>query len=135
MASQAVSAFGTIITLDGLAIAEVKSISGPTQKADQIDVTSHSSVGAYREFIPSFIDPGELTFDILWVPADPSHDETTGLLAAFRGRVRHDFTLVFPTSPVATWTFEGSVIGFQISAPIDNALTAGITVKVSGAIS
>ena len=47
-----------------LAIAEVGSITGPNLSRASIDVTSLDSTGGYREFIGSFRDGGELTFEM-----------------------------------------------------------------------
>ena len=61
-------------------IAEVGSITGPTLTRDIIDVTNQDSAGAYREFIGGLIDPGELSFDINYIPTDATQDATTGII-------------------------------------------------------
>ena len=56
--------------LNWLDIAGVRDISGPGLSADTIDVTTHDSPGAVREFIKSLIDAGEISFDLAWDPED-----------------------------------------------------------------
>jgi predicted secreted protein len=127
MASLAISGKGTL-----LKIGEVKSIGGPSFSSDTNDVTSHSSPGAWREFIASLIDPGDLSFDINFVPTNATHNASTGLLADFQNRVRRNFKIVFPDGGSTTWSFQGIITGFNMNAPIDDALTASVTIKITG---
>ena len=53
-ASAAVSGFGTILNWDTADIAELTSISGPTESMNTIDVTSHDSDDAYAEFVAGY---------------------------------------------------------------------------------
>ena len=140
MASEAISALGTLLQVsDGSAtpvyatIAEVKSIDGPGLTADTLETTTHSSTGAWKEFITGLLDGGELSFDINFVPTSAGHDAETGLLKAFTSRQRTGFKLVFPDEDATTWAFDGLVTGFSVSAPTDDFLGASVTVKVTGA--
>lgn len=139
MATLAISGKGTLLKLgDGAdpevftTIAEVKSIGGPSFSSDTIDVTSHSSPGAYREFIASLIDPGELTFDVNFVPGHATHNAATGLLFLFQNRTRRNYQFVLPDLAVTTWSIQGIVTGFQMNAPTDDVLGASITIKITG---
>lgn len=114
-------------------IAEVRSIRGPTGRRELVDVTNHESQGGYREFINGLNDAGEITFDINYLPFDGTHDASTGLLADFDSGIRRAFNLVFPDSGATTWSFNGLVLGFEVSAAIDDALIASVTIKVTGA--
>lgn len=139
--SGAFLAQGTLLQYDDttppITISEVRSIRGPTGRRDLVDVTNHESQGGYREFINGLNDAGELTFDINYIPTDGTHDATSGLLADFDSGLRRDFRLVFPDgaagTPTTAWTFQGVVNGFEVTAAIDDALIASVTIKITGA--
>ena len=73
----AISAFGTLLKVgDGggtevfTTIAEVKEISGPSISVDTVELTTHSSSGAWKEYLPTLIDAGEVTFDVNFIPTN-----------------------------------------------------------------
>jgi predicted secreted protein len=131
MATAATKAQGTLLQVQiGTAyttINEVLSITGPTLTSDLIEVTSHSSTGAYKEYILGGKDGGEVSFDVNYLPAD-----STGLLSMYDGQTIEDFKLIFTDTGTTEWTFQGIVQDFQISAEIGSQLTASCTIKVSG---
>lgn len=137
MATAAKSAFGTLLKLhDGVStyttIAELTSIgvSGPT--VETIDVTNHDSPSAYREFIPSLIDSGELTFEANWVPSNAVQAQVRTDMVA---RTRRLFQLVYPTSPAKTHSFAGYITAFNVgNATVDDKLTVSGTIKIDGPI-
>lgn len=114
-------------------IAEVRSIKPPQSEADDIDVTHMLSPSGYREFIQGLKDAGEASFTVNWIPNDPTQAETgSGLLAlAISGAVR-TWRIVLPNSALV-WTFSGYVKSFNPDIPVDDAMTADVTIKVSGA--
>jgi predicted secreted protein len=119
-------------------ITNVTSISGPTLSRDTIDVTSHSSTGGYREFINGLKDGGEVSFDLLYDPDDVTHNTNTttpnmGLLALYDSGATWEFTITFTDDTSTVWTFDAVVTSFEITAGIDDALKASVTLKVSGA--
>lgn len=63
MPTQAFRGAGTILTIGGSAIAELTKIDRSGGKADLADVTSMSSTGAYREYLPTLLDAGDLTLE------------------------------------------------------------------------
>jgi hypothetical protein len=95
-------------------------------------VTAHDSPGAYREFIASFLDGGEVTFEIIYDPAGATHDASTGLLATYEARTVRNWNLVFSDTATTTWAFSGPITRFQPLAPVGDALKANCTIKVSG---
>jgi predicted secreted protein len=142
MSSNALSAYGTKLKLGNggtptetfATVAEVKSINGASMTAEVIDVTTHSTGSPWREKIPSLLNAGTLTFDINYVPTDPTHDETTGLLGLFMNRTVRNWHLVFPDEDLTMFVFRGFVSNFEPSEPIDDVLSASITIEISGAI-
>lgn len=137
--SDAIAAYGTLLKRGNGAgpevfstIAEVKSISGPNMSSDVIDVTTHSSAaaGAWREKIASLIDPGELSFDINFIPAAQGHID---LRTDFVNRTKRNFQLQFPDAGPTIWSIEGIVTSFEIEAPTDDVLSASITITITKA--
>lgn len=140
MASGAISAYGTLLkreTSPGSGtfstIAEVRSMSGPSMKISELDVTTHSSAasGAYREFRPSLIDPGEYSFTINFIPASVGHK---AMLADFTTRTLANYKTVYPDVGLTEHTFSNAYISqFSIKAETDGILEADITLRLSGA--
>lgn len=115
-----------------LTIAEVRSISGPTFTTDILDVTSHESQGGVREFKAGLIDPGELTFDLAFQPGEITHGIKAGLQRDLLTRRVTNYHLVFPPGIGFTWQFFGIVTGLPLNFPIDEVITASVTVKITG---
>lgn len=123
-------------TLAGAAlatIAQVQAISGPSLAADTIDVTTHDSTNAWEEMVVGILRSGEVSVDIVYDPADDTHDATggNGLLTRLNSRVRTDFSLIFSDTGSTTWGFNGDVTGFVPGMPHDGALTAAVTIKIT----
>lgn len=127
----AISGFGTSLKIGAVAVAEILDVSGPSLSLETIDVTSHNSLEAWREYIAGLLDAGEITFDINYVPTAVTHKNAAGgLLYLLATRASQAFTLTFPDT--TAWTFNGFVTGFEPSAPVDDKLSASITIKISG---
>lgn len=127
-------AFGTILSMGtpAVAIANVTDMSGPSYSAETIDMTAHDSASyPYREFSASFIDAGEMSFDINFDPDGVTHKNVDGgLLYAMENQVEEDWEIAFPDGTEVA--FEGPVIGFEIKAPMDDKLSASVKIKISG---
>lgn len=116
-------------------VAEVMDVSGPGMSRDAIDVTTHDSPGQWRQFIKGLKDPGEITFDIKYLPTEATHKKAAqGLLAELDddSTTLRNFKLVFPDSGSTTWSFSGFVKGFEQTAPTEGDLTASVTIQISG---
>jgi len=137
--SDAISAFGTLLKMgDGgtsesfTTIAEVSDIKGPKLSLDPIDVTNHSSAEAWREFVGGLLDAGEVSLSINFMPADATHDYSTGIISKLTDRGKHNFQMVFPDDGNTTWSFTALVTAFESSEPIDDKLAADVTLKITG---
>jgi len=113
-------------------IAQVVGLGGPSISLDPLDVTNHSSVEGWKEFVGGLLDGGELTLEINFDPADGTHDSTTGLIKDMTDRTVRNFQLVFSDTANTTWTIPALVTGFEPAAPVDGKLSASVTLKVSG---
>lgn len=113
-------------------IAQISSLSGPNLQAETIDVTTHDSVSAIREFVSGLIDPGEFTVGLVFDPILATHIGLWNDLVARTAGM--SFALHFPTLLNVSWGFEGQITGFgPIEAQPDGAITTTATIKVSGA--
>jgi predicted secreted protein len=108
-------------------IAEVINVTPGEATADRIDATHMLSPGRRREYISGLIDNGEASFEINWVPGNATDELLRDLMAS--GEVA-DHLITFPNG--VTVEFEAAVTGFSKAIPIDDRMTATITVAVSG---
>lgn len=109
------------------AVAEVNSISGPNLTRDTIDVTSLDSTGGYREFIGGFRDGGEVTLEMNF-----TLDGYDDLKADFDNDTMWTYQIVLPDSGNTTFEFDGLVTSLGLGIPMDDKITADVTIKVSG---
>lgn len=121
------SAFGTALLMDGSLIAQVSNISGPGLAADTTDVTTHDSLDAWEEVTVTVLRSGEITLDIVY---DPTIHAT--LLTVMKDKLVKTFELQFPDAAYTSYTMDGNITGFEPSAPVDGALTASVTIKITG---
>lgn len=109
-------------------IAEVKSVSGPELSMGVIDVTNMQSTNNTREFIPSLIDPGEVSFDVNLLGASATQK---ALKTDMEARTKRNFQLIFTDANGSYLAFSGYIVGFGFSASIEEALSASLRVKVT----
>jgi len=114
-------------------IAQISSLSGPNMQAETIDVTTHDSPSAIREFVSGLIDAGEMTVGLVF---DPNVVTQKAIFDDLVARTQAmGFGFFFPTLLAVTWGFEGIVTGFgPIEAQPDGAVTATCTIKLTGVI-
>lgn len=127
-----INAFGTLLKRNGTTIAEVTAISPPGMSRDEIEYTHHQSPNAWREFGKGLKDGGEVSFDINYIPTNTTHNAATGLLGDFGTNTLDTWSLVFPDTLATTWSFPGFVTSFEPDAPIDDKLSASVTIRVAG---
>lgn len=137
MATSAVSSHGTLLKIgDGggsevfTTIGEVLDISGPSYELSTEEVTNHDSSG-WREFIPTLLDVGEITFDINYYSATTQDQIETD----HRAKTKRNFKLVFPlpASGTDTRAFSAYITGVEFSAPVEGVLKGSITLRPTGA--
>ena len=115
-------------------MAEVSSITPPSATLDQVDVTHMTSPGRNREFISGLNDPGEVSFDMNFVPGSTSDDRLFELLNIPIGLTRQRLCRIsFPNG--VTRTFSAELTGYEPTVPVDDKMSATVTFKVSGSIS
>lgn len=137
MATSAISSHGTLLKIhDGgspgtyTTIAEVKDISGPSYELAIEEVTNHDSAG-WREYIPTLLDVGEITFDINYYSATTQDQLETDM----RAKTKRNFQIVFPlpASGTDTRAFAAYITGIELSAPVEGVLGMSLTLRPIGA--
>ena len=94
-----------------------------------VDVTNMSSTGGYREFIPSDLrDPGGMTCELLLNVA------AVAALKTIAESTRETWTLTLPSqgATAASFACSGFVTGWSLGVPLDDAMTASVTIKFQG---
>lgn len=109
------------------AIAEVKSISGPTMSREMIDVTNLDSTGGYREFVPSFRDGGTVTLSMNFTYAGYNSLKTD-----FQSDSLVDYEILL--SDGTSIEFSGYVQDLPINVTFDDAVMTDVTIKVTGEV-
>lgn len=129
MTKKATRSIGTQFKVNGKLVGDLRSIGSPSMTQEEIDVTTLDSQGGYREMIPGFKDPGELTLTGFFVPDDEGQAE---LYSVFDSGDLAEFEIIFPPSMGASWEFEGFVTAYSTPADLEEAVGFEVTIRVSG---
>lgn len=126
---------GAAINLAGTAIAEVTKIQRSGAKADFADVTNMQSVGAYREVLPTLLDPGEISCDANYLGNQSSAQ--TLLQTEFDAQTLGNWTIVLPPKPGTTtsagqWAFTAYVSSVDFDLPVDKEAKLSFKLKITG---
>lgn len=135
--SDAISAQGTKISVafnagsptDFTELPEVKSIPGPDETSDEIEVTHLGSVGGRREFIQSFRDTDDSEIEMNYVPGNAVQEDFLELFDT--GAVR-PYKVEYPDG--ATAIFDAFVKGRGRGATVGEALMIRATLRITGAV-
>lgn len=100
---------------------------GPGLSRASIDVSAHDSPDNSKEFVPGMVDPGEVSMTINWDSAEATHQDVRDDIYVDSVRT---YRIEEPDG--STVTFDGFVTGFENARPVDDKLTADITMKVTG---
>lgn len=119
--------YGTKYFINGTKIAEVFDVTPGAATSDRVDATHMESPGRRREYVAGLIDSGEASFGMNFVPGSASD-------ALIRGHMTSGDVLPhkieFPNG--VTVTYDASVTGYERAVPVDDRMTATVTVAVSG---
>jgi predicted secreted protein len=114
-------------------IAEITSLTPPTFNSETIDVTNHDSVGRMAEFIGGMRSSDDVKVTGNFISTDAGQllllaDQADGLV--------HAYTVVFPATWGASFTFSAVVLKFGVTPFTAKGDAVGFeaTMKVSGAV-
>ena len=129
MATEAMIGYQSVYRIhDGLDPGELINITPGEATADRVEVTHMNSPDRRREYISGMIDSGEASFEINWSPGNATDLLIRELFTS--GDVR-THQIEFPNG--VTVDYDATIIGFSKAVPIDDRMTATVTVAVSGA--
>ncbi len=131
MATGAFKGQGTKLNRAGLPIAECVNFDLGGAKADFDDATNMDSVGNFKEFIPTLLESGELSFtgNFLGV-ASTSQAQ---LVSDFNNFTLSTWTMVFPSGR-GTVTFDAYVAQFDLKVPHDKKVDFSSKLKITGPV-
>ena len=110
-------------------IAEINSITGPNKSRDTIDVTSLDSTGGYREFIGGFRDGGTVT-----LPMNFTRTTYDLMNTDFESDTLQNYEIFLPDDEATSFEFAALVTELGLAVPVDDKITADVTLKVSGQV-
>jgi len=113
-------------------LGEITSISLPNPQVADVEATHFTSPNRRREYIAGLIEDGEGTFEMNY---DPNSATDQLIRAALADGVARSYKIVVPDSSV-NWEITGECLvkGYERSVPIDDRMTATLTVRFTGAV-
>jgi predicted secreted protein len=115
-------------------LSEILSVALPNSQVADVEATHMASPDRRREYIAGLIDDGEGTIEMNYIPGS-----ATDLLivAALADGNTRDYKVVLTLADESTWEVTGDCIvkGYERNAPIDDRMTATLTVRFTGASS
>ena len=130
MASSGISAFGTVLLWNYSKVAELTTISGPSESVNTIDITSHDSDNGYEEFVAGIKSGGEISLEGNLISSD-----TNGQIAFHtdvQGGTKRTGYLVLPMGVGQAMTFSGLAKGFSAALPYNDKISVTGSLQISG---
>jgi hypothetical protein len=112
-------------------ITQAKGLTGPSITTDYKEITTLSSPSAFKEYQPIMKDPGPVSFDLVWNPADPTH---AYLLAANQNSTLESFEEITTHLVPKTIAYSAYVSKFEFSATTGDVWMAKVELKATGAV-
>lgn len=134
--TEALIGYGTEFWLDNASgvltqLDEVLAVTPPNPQVTDVEATHMLSANRRREYISGLIEDGEGTFEFNYVAGG-----ATDLLvqAAINDGVARSYKIVIPDGATG-WEITGDCIakGWERNIPIDDRMTATLTVRFTGA--
>lgn len=100
---------------------------GPGLSRTSQDHSAHDSPNNTKEYAPGMVDPGEVSLTLNWSSIETTHQTLRDDI--FDQTVR-DYKIEEPDG--ASVAFSGFVTGFSWTRPVDDKLTADVTMQVTG---
>ncbi|MCB1516127.1 MAG: hypothetical protein KDJ19_00715 [Hyphomicrobiaceae bacterium] len=104
--------------------AEVISINPPNLSRTSIERTHALSPNNAKEYFGGMIEGGEVGLTVAYIPSD------SDAVYAEIGAATANWQILFDTS--IAWNFAGFVTNYAPQAPIDDRMTANVTIKITG---
>jgi len=131
MATGAFKGQGTQLQRAGVTVAEIINIDGPDGKAEFDDATNMDSTGNFKEWIPTLLDSGELSFTGNFVGA--SNVSQAQLISDFNNFTLSSWTVLFPGGK-GQIDFDAYVGQFSLKVPHDKKVDFSSKLKITGPV-
>lgn len=119
--------YHSILTSSTGEIGQIRSISGPGVDFADVDTTCMDSTSNYRTFTPGLGDGGEVTLALVYDPA--AHAPLCNHMGA---RTVKYWTIYHGSSGGDSDVFYAYIKGIGREIPMDDLITADVTLKVTG---
>lgn len=112
-------------------LGEILSVTPPNPTVEDVEATHFGSPNRRREYIAGLIEDGEGTFEMNLVPGSSTD---TLIQTALTDGVTRGYKIVLPDGAFG-WEITGDCIvkGYERNVPIDDRMTATLTVRFTGA--
>lgn len=138
--AQEVKGLHTKLKLEGTAIANVVSISGPSLEVGTVEISNLED--SKRRYLATIADAGELSAEVIFIPFEAGSpisgtDVHSDLFDLWDNSdpVAANWTLAFNDETNSEWDFSGILTGLEISGmEIDGVVQASVSIKLSGGI-
>jgi predicted secreted protein len=111
------------------AIAEIKGFDGPDYQVSLAEVTNFDSSGGVKEWLPTLIDAGSVSFTANFLPDDTIQ---TSVRTAMLAKTKKNFKIEFTDSTPTVASFSGYITGYKVTAPLADAVQVACTIKITG---
>ena len=125
-----VSAFSTLVIWNYHRVLEMQNIGGPSQTRDMVDVTSHDSPSAFREFVAGPVSGGEISIEGNFLKGDA--DGQIALHTDIQGGTKRTVWIVAPMAVGSGWTAEALAKGFSPSYPHEDKIGVSGSLQITG---
>jgi len=115
------------VTATYSALSNVTNISWDGMSRDLIETTALDTAGGYKTFITGLRDAGAVTLQINF-----TRDVYETLKGDFDSDVVKYYEIVLPDTDNTTLEFEGYVTEIPMGIPPDAAVSANVTIKITG---
>lgn len=112
-------------------ISEILSVTPPNPQVATVEATHMASAGRRREYIAGLIEDGEGTFEMNYEAGSASD---ILIRAALADGVTRSYKIVLPDGAFG-WEITGDcvVTSYERNVPLDDRMTASLTVRFTGA--
>lgn len=110
-------------------VPEVTRLRGPSTRFDLLDVTSHDTVGVFREFIPGLADGDMISGRLNWRPSNTVHK---GIKDDAYAQTRRNFQVIFPDSSLNTVQVSTYIQRLEPEANVGEVLQEDFGFKITG---
>ncbi len=111
-------------------LAEVKNVTPPAMSRDAPEVTHEQSPNGWREFIGGLKDGGEISLEMNFIPNGSGAAAMMAEWSLLNGSAAKNRRIQFPDG--SYFSCAAILTAFEPDGPIDEAMTASATFKVSG---